>query len=133
MSGIALAAAAATTPAPPPPPFTATFDWVGQNPMPVSGGSGVAQSVYQPIFYPNVFSVSSSGGTPPYTSSAITLSNNPSGKLSLATRSDGVHVTIAWTGLAINEIESTDVSITMMDSGGASKHFTTSVTVQRTS
>jgi hypothetical protein len=56
------------------------------------------------------------------------------GKLSIAAAPDGVHNTIAWSGFAINEVQSTDVTYTVTDSAGTTVTSTyTGIVVQRTS
>ena len=132
VSGIGIAAAAATTAAPPPPPLTAQISWNGQAPLTVSGAAGVAQAVASP-FKPNVLVYLASGGMPPYTKGGG-LENNPSGKLSIAAAPDGVHNTIAWSGFAINEVQSTDITYTVTEGAGTTVTSTyTGIVVQRTS
>jgi hypothetical protein len=134
VSGVCIAVAGATSPAPPPPPFTAAVVWAGQTPLPVTGASGVAQTVSLPLsYYPNVLSYVISGGVPPYTVTSTFLINNPSGKLSIVPAPDGVHNTIGWSDFAINEVQSTDIRATIHDSAGTWITDTYSgITVQRT-
>jgi hypothetical protein len=133
VSGVTAAVAGANTPAPPPPPFTASVYWNGQSPLPVSSASGVAQTVNTPTFYPNVIVFIASGGVTPYTSGPLTITSNPSGKLSLATNAGGDHTTVAWTGMAINETQTIELAVTMSDSAGASIPFTMQISVRRVS
>lgn len=132
VSGVGIAAAGAVTSAPPPPPLTVHVSWNGQTPLPVSGASGVAQAVGSP-FAPDVLVYIAAGGVPPYSESGG-LVNNPSGKLSIAAAADGVHNTIAWSGFAINEVQSTDITYRVTDSAGTTATSTyTGIIVQRTS
>jgi hypothetical protein len=132
VSGVGIAAAGAITSAPPPPPLTVHVSWNGQTPLPVTGASGVAQTVGSP-FAPNVLVYVASGGVPPY-SEGGGLANNPSGKLSIAAAPDGIHNTIAWSGFAINEVESTDITYRVTDSAGTTATSTyTGIILQRTS
>jgi hypothetical protein len=69
---------------------------------------------------------------PPYTEGGG-LVNNLSGKLAIAAAPDGVHNTIAWSGFAINETESADVTYRVTDSTGTTVTSTyTGIIVQRT-
>ncbi len=69
---------------------------------------------------------------PPYIESGG-LVNNTSGKLSIAASPDAVHNTIAWSGFAINEVESTDITYRATDSAGTTVTSTyTGIIVQRT-
>jgi hypothetical protein len=131
VSGVGIAAAGSITSSPPPPPLTVRVSWNGQTPLPVSGASGVAQPVGSP-FAPNVLVYIASGGVPPYTEGGG-LVNNLSGKLAIAAAPDGVHNTIAWSGFAINETESADVTYRVTDSTGTTVTSTyTGIIVQRT-
>jgi hypothetical protein len=131
VSGIGIAAAGAVASTPPPPALSAYVTWNGQTPMPVSGASGIAQTVGSP-FAPNVLVYIASGGVLPYSESGG-LVNNPSGKLAIAAAADGIHNTIAWSGFAINEVQSTDVTYRVTDSAGATVTSTyTGIIVQRT-
>lgn len=131
MSGVGIAAAGAITSSPAPPPLTVHVSWNGQTPLPVSGASGVAQAVGSP-FAPNVLVYIASGGVPPYSEGGGLL-NNPSGKLAIAAAPDGVHNTVAWSGFAINEMESTDITYRVTDSAGTTvTSIYTGIIVQRT-
>ena len=131
MSGVGIAAAGAITISPPPPALSAHVAWNGQTPLPVSGASGVAQTVGSP-FAPNVLVYLASGGVPPYSESGG-LMNNPSGKLAIAAAPDGIHNTIAWSGFAINEVQSSDVTYHVTDSAGTTVTSTyMGIIVQRT-
>lgn len=135
VSGVAIATAGAATVAPPPPPLTADLEWNGQSPLPVSGASGVAQTVtVSGTYYPNVLVYIASGGVRPFVDTGgMHVTSNPSGKLFLANHSDGVHTTVGWSDFTIGEIESFDVRITTTDSAGTSLVNSTSVTVKRVS
>ncbi len=132
MSGTGIAIAGAGTSAPPPQPFNADFSWVGQNPLPISSSAGVAQAVSSPSYYANVLSYSASGGVTPYSDTGTTLSD-PSGKIFLANSGDGIHTTLGWSNLTVNEIQTAQISTTLMDSAGSSKSFSISVAVHRVS
>jgi hypothetical protein len=133
VSGIGIAAACASTPAPPPPPLTASVTWNGQSPLPVTGASGVAQTVTTTQYYPNVWSVIVSGGVQPVTGPPMQLINNPSGKLALAPHSSGNYTTIGWSNFAINEVQSAEAMISVTDQTGTTLTRTATVTVQRVS
>jgi hypothetical protein len=132
VSGVGIAAAGAVTSAPPPPPLTVYVAWNGQNPVPASGASGIPTPVGSP-YAPNVLVYSASGGVPPYSESGG-LVNNTSGKLYIAAAADGIHNTVAWSGFAINEVQSTDVDYRVTDSAGTTLTATfRGITIQRTS
>ena len=131
VSGIGIATAGAATIAPPPPPLYASVSWVGDAIVNVSGSSGLPPHSGAP-WIPNVLSYTVSGGVPPYSESGG-LVNNPSGKLYIALSYDGSHNTIGYSGLQINETESTDVYYTVSDASGESRTDYATVTIRRTS
>lgn len=135
VSGIAVTMAGSSTAAPPPPPLTANLQWNGQSPLPVSGSSGVAQSVsVSGTYYPNVFAYVASGGVRPYADTGgMQVTSNPSGKLFLAPHSDGVHTTVGWSDFSIGETESLQIRFTTTDDAGTSIVNFAKVSVQRVS
>jgi len=97
-------------------PFSVTITFSGgTGTFNVSGASG---NLYTAGF--GVISVNESGGTPPYGGAGTSLSGDPSGKLFITPASDGVHNTIGWSGLSLNEIEGCYIQFDGTDNAGAS-------------
>ncbi len=131
MSGVAIAVAgSAGASAPPPAPFQVSISWAGDQPLNVTGASGVAQPRGSP-WTPNVIGYLVTGGVPPYSEDGG-LTNNPSGKLFIAGAPDGVHNTIGWNNFSINETESAELFYNATDSAGSSGSSSATVTVRRT-
>ena len=128
VSGIGIAAAAAAALAPPAPPLSASVTWVGDNPLLVSGASGVPMSKDNP-WTPNVLSYTRSGGAGPYNETGG-LTNNLSGKLYLAASANGA-TTVGWNNMVVNEIQNADIFYTVVDSTGSIATSSTSITIRR--
>lgn len=126
MTGMGMAAASGRTPT----PFTATIVLSGGKTYNVAGASG---DLYTSNL--SVISINESGGVPPYSDShSVTLDSGPGG-VSIVAASDGIHDTIAWTGLAsVGNSIICHMSISANDSAGASSGSTYSpITITRTS
>jgi len=93
----------------------------GAGPFSVSGASG-------DLYTSGGWAVTSSitGGTPPYPTGTVTLQGDPSGKLSVITAPGDVqhHLTIAWSGFSLNELETCYLRLDVTDSVGATASAT---------
>jgi hypothetical protein len=109
-------------PPPPPPPVQAICTWTGTVPENVAGASG--QSV-------GYFSLSSSGGYTP-NNNVVTITYNPTGKLSLV-NVVGSSFAVAYSGLNLNEVAAITVQVDTTDSHGNGSSASESTVLKRTS
>ena len=98
-------------------PFSCSISFsIGSGPFFVSGASG-------DLYTSNagLISINESGGTPPYGGygGGASLNGDPSGKLFITPASDGVHLTIGWSGFSLNEFEGGYIQFDGSDSLGA--------------
>jgi hypothetical protein len=98
-------------------PLAISVNWTGPDSFNVSGSSGVASAQ-------GLIGVSISGGTPPYNGNGpggalVYVANDPSGKIGTGPYGDNAHLTLAWSGFSLNEVEGGNIIGSVIDSVGA--------------
>lgn len=119
MSGV-VAALLATTSLTPAAPLTNGYGWSGNNSVTVTGSSGNA---YVSGYPSNVIGGGAYGGTDPISVSFSANASHAGGPTnsggphaSIGGSPDGVHSTIFYSNLAVGEVMSVDVYVSMHDS-----------------
>lgn len=114
----------------PPPALAASLHWNGQNPCKVSGASGTAAAYTDGgTYYPNVVALTVTGGTPEY--DIVYSTSNP--KVFAANSGDGIHTTVGYSGLALNETATATITASVTDSAHVHKSASMTISVKRTS